>query len=133
MIVLEGWDASGKGGIIRRMAAEWDPRYFEVWPISAPTEEECDRHFLWRFWQKLPGSQDINVFDRSWHGRVFVERVENLCSEAEWRRAYDEINEVEAQQIDSGPNYVKLFVNTTQQEQDEIGRATCRERVCQYG
>src|SRR3546814_1229353 len=101
------------------MVAEWDPRYFEVWPISAPTEEECDRHFLWRFWQKLPGSQDINVFDRSWYGRVLVERVENLCSEAEWRRAYDEINEFEAQQIDSGTNIVKLFVHTTQQEQDE--------------
>lgn len=119
IIVLEGWDASGKGGIIRRMVAEWDPRYFEVWPISAPTEEECDRHFLWRFWQKLPGSQDINVFDRSWYGRVLVERVENLCSEAEWRRAYDEINEFEAQQIDSGTNIVKLFIHTTQQEQDE--------------
>src|SRR3546814_11548065 len=119
IIVLEGWDASGKGGIIRRMVAEWDPRYFEVWPISAPTEEECDRHFLWRFWQKLPGSQDINVFDRSWYGRVLVERVENLCSEAEWRRAYDEINEFEAQQIDRGTNIVKLFVHPTQQEQDD--------------
>src|SRR3546814_8390060 len=98
------------------MVAEWYPRYFEVWPISAPTEEECDRHFLWRFWQKLPGSQDINVFDRSWYGRVLVERVENLCSEAEWRRAYDEINEFEAQQIDSGTNIVKLFVHTRSEE-----------------
>src|SRR3546814_7374427 len=71
IIVLEGWDASGKAGIIRRMVAEWDPRYFEVWPISAPTEEECDRHFLWRFWQKLPGTQDINVFDRK-IGRAHV-------------------------------------------------------------
>src|SRR3546814_14930854 len=79
--------------MIRRMVAEWDPRYFEVWPISAPTEGECDRHFLWRFWQKLPGSQDINVFDRSWYGHVLVDRVDNLCSEAEWPRAYYEINE----------------------------------------
>src|SRR3546814_12684526 len=71
------------------------------------------------FWHKLRCSQDINVFDRSWYGRVLVERVENLCSEAEWRRAYDEINEFEAQQIDSGTNIVKLFVHTTQQEQDE--------------
>ncbi|MCF8707072.1 polyphosphate kinase 2 family protein [Rhizorhapis sp. SPR117] len=119
MIVLEGWDAAGKGGIIRRMVADWDPRYFEVWPISAPTQEERDRHFLWRFWQKLPACQDINIFDRSWYGRVLVERVESFCGESEWQRAYDEINEFEAQQIDSGTNIVKLFVHVTQKEQDE--------------
>ncbi|MBK5264947.1 MAG: polyphosphate kinase [Alphaproteobacteria bacterium] len=119
MVVLEGWDAAGKGGIIRRMVADWDPRYFEVWPISAPSQEEKDRHFLWRFWQKLPASQDINIFDRSWYGRVLVERVECFCEEHEWKRAYDEINEFEAQQIDSGTNIVKLFVHVTQKEQDE--------------
>lgn len=118
IILLEGWDASGKGGIIRRMAAEWDPRYFEVWPISAPTPEEKDRHFLWRFWQKLPACQDVVVFDRSWYGRVLVERVEGFCAEAEWKRGYDEINEFEAQQIDSGTSIVKLFLHVTQKEQD---------------
>src|SRR3546814_18577529 len=87
--------------------------------IAATSKDEFVRHFLWRCWQKLSGSQEINVFDRSWYGRVLVELVENLCSEAEWRRAYDEINEFEAQQIDSGTNIVKLFVHTTQQEQDE--------------
>src|SRR3546814_17460407 len=101
MIVLEGWDASGKGGIIRRMVAEWDPRYFAVWPISAPTEEECDRHFLWPLWQKLPGSQDLNVFDRIWYGRVLVDRDENLCSYAELRRPYDQLHAFTAQKFDS--------------------------------
>lgn len=119
IILIEGWDASGKGGIVRRMVAEWDPRYFEVWPISAPSQEEKDRHFLWRFWQKLPACQDIVVFDRSWYGRVLVERVEGFCAEAEWKRGYDEINEFEAQQIDSGTNIVKLFLHVTQDEQDE--------------
>ena len=119
IIVSEGWDAAGKGGAIRRMKAEWDPRYFEVYPIGAPTKAEKDRHFLWRFWQKLPGSRDIAVFDRSWYGRVLVERVEGFCTEAEWKRGYDEINEFEAQQIDGGTNLIKLFFHVTQEEQDK--------------
>ena len=119
MIVVEGWDAAGKGGAIRRMTAQWDPRYYEVWPIGAPSPEERDRHFLWRFWNRLPGARDINIFDRSWYGRVLVERVEQFCSEAEWRRGYDEINEFEAQQCDIGTNIIKLFLHVTQQEQDE--------------
>lgn len=119
ILVFEGWDAAGKGGTIRRMTAEWDPRYFEVHPIGAPTKEEKDRHFLWRFWKKLPGSRDIAVFDRSWYGRVLVERVEGFCSDADWRRGYDEINEFEAQQIDGGTNLLKLFFHVTQDEQDE--------------
>jgi polyphosphate kinase 2 (PPK2 family) len=119
IILFEGWDAAGKGGIIKRMTAEWDPRYYEVWPISAPTQEELDRHYLWRFWTKLPASQDIAVFDRSWYGRVLVERVEGYCSEKEWKRGYDEINAFEAQQIDSGTNIVKLFLHVTQDTQDK--------------
>ncbi|MEZ5709604.1 MAG: polyphosphate kinase [Blastomonas sp.] len=118
ILVFEGWDAAGKGGIIRRMTGEWDPRYFEVWPISAPTAYEKDRHFLWRFWQKLPGKCDIAVFDRSWYGRVLVERVEGFCSDRDWKRGYDEINEFEAQQIDSGTNLVKIFLHVTQDTQD---------------
>ncbi len=118
IVMLEGWDAAGKGGIIQRMTARWDPRYFEVWPISAPTAEEKARHFLWRFWQRLPMSGDIAVYDRSWYGRVLVERVEGFASEGEWHRGYDEINEFEAQQVDSGTNLVKLFVHVTQAEQD---------------
>jgi len=119
VILFEGWDAAGKGGIIKRMTAEWDPRYYEVWPIFPPTQEELDHHFLWRFWTKLPAGQDISVFDRSWHGRVLVERVEGYASEKEWKRAYDEINAFEAQQIDSGTNLVKLFVHVTQETQDK--------------
>jgi AMP-polyphosphate phosphotransferase len=119
IIALEGWDAAGKGGIIQRLTAEWDPRYFQVWPISAPTSEEKDKHFLWRFWSKLPLSGDIAVFDRSWYGRVLVERVEHFATETEWRRAYDEINEFEAQQRDIGTTMIKIFVHVTQDEQDK--------------
>lgn len=119
VIVLEGWDASGKGGIVKRMTAEWDPRYFQVWPIAAPTPEEKARHFLWRFWTRLPGRRDIAVFDRSWYGRVLVERVEGYATRDEWTRGYDEINEFEAQLIGSGTHVVKLFVHITQDEQDE--------------
>ncbi len=118
VVLFEGWDAAGKGGIIKRMTARLDPRYYEVWPISAPTPEEKERHFLWRFWTRLPAAQDIAIFDRSWYGRVLVERVEGLCSESDWKRGYDEINEFEAQQIDSGTHIVKLFVHVTQEEQD---------------
>lgn len=119
MIVFEGWDAAGKGGSIRRMTSEWDPRYFEVCPISAPTQVEKDHHFLWRFWLRLPAKRNITVFDRSWYGRVLVERVEGFCSKAEWKRAYDEINEFEAQRIDSGIHLIKLFFHVTQEEQDK--------------
>jgi polyphosphate kinase 2 (PPK2 family) len=118
IVLFEGWDAAGKGGIIQRLTGEWDPRNFEVWPIKAPTADELARHFLWRFWKRLPADGNIGVFDRSWYGRVLVERVEGFASEAQWRRGYDEINEFEAQQVDSGTTIVKLFVHTTQEEQD---------------
>ncbi|MEZ0243849.1 MAG: polyphosphate kinase 2 family protein [Sphingomonas sp.] len=119
IILFEGWDAAGKGGIIKRLTGEWDPRYFEVWPISAPTPEELSHHYLWRFWRRLPAQHNIAVFDRSWYGRVLVERVEGFAKEAEWRAAYDEINAFEAQQIDAGATLVKLFVHVTQKEQDK--------------
>jgi AMP-polyphosphate phosphotransferase len=118
LIVCEGWDAAGKGGAIQRMTAEWDPRAYRVWPISAPTAEEKARHFLWRFWSKLPAAGQIAVFDRSWYGRVLVERVEGLATEAQWRRGYDEINEFEAQQAYDGTHIVKLFFHVTQETQD---------------
>ncbi len=123
IILFEGWDAAGKGGIIQRLTAEWDPRSFEVWPIAAPTAEEKARHFLWRFWQRLPAKGDIAIFDRSWYGRVLVERVEGFATEAEWRRGYDEINEFEARQRDDGTTVIKLFVHITQETQDERFRA----------
>jgi polyphosphate kinase 2 (PPK2 family) len=119
VIMLEGWDAAGKGGIIQRLTASLDPRFFEVWPIGAPSEEEKARHFLWRFWKRLPGNREISIFDRSWYGRVLVERVEGFASEGEWRKGYDEINEFEAQLTGSGTHLVKLFVHVTQAEQDK--------------
>ena len=119
VIVVEGWDAAGKGGAIKRLTAEWDPRAFSVWPVSAPTAEEKSRHFLWRFWNRLPAAGEIAVFDRSWYGRVLVERVEGFASEAEWRRGYDEINQFEAQQCADGTNIVKLFFHVTQKVQDK--------------
>jgi AMP-polyphosphate phosphotransferase len=119
IIAFEGWDASGKGGTIQRLTACWDPRYYEVWPIAAPTEEERERHFLWRFWKRLPARGEINIFDRTWYGRVLVERIEGYCEEREWNRAYDEINEFEAQQKDNGVTLVKLFMHVTQKEQDK--------------
>jgi polyphosphate kinase 2 (PPK2 family) len=119
IILMEGWDAAGKGGIIKRMTAEMDPRYYDVWPIGAPTAEEKARHFLWRFWTRLPGTREIGIFDRSWYGRVLVERVEGFAIEAEWRKGYDEINEFEAQLTGSGTHLVKLFVHVTQGEQDK--------------
>jgi polyphosphate kinase 2 (PPK2 family) len=119
IIVCEGWDAAGKGGAIQRLTAEIDPRSFEVWPIAAPSAEEKAHHYLWRFWKRLPGAGEIAIFDRSWYGRVLVERIEGFCSEAEWKRAYDEINEFESQLATSGALIVKLFFHVTQAEQDK--------------
>jgi AMP-polyphosphate phosphotransferase len=120
LIVIEGWDAAGKGGAIKRLTANLDPRYYQVYSISAPTAEEKDKHFLWRFWNKLPGKCDINILDRSHYGRVLVERVEGFCSETEWRRGYDEINEFESQQADIGTKVIKIFLHVTQETQDKV-------------
>jgi len=118
ILLFEGWDAAGKGGAIQRLTAGWDPRYYEVWPIAAPNDAERARHFLWRFWNRMPGAGEIAVFDRSWYGRVLVERVEGYATPAEWTRGYDEINAFEAQQIADGTAIVKLFLHITQAEQD---------------
>ena len=119
IVVCEGWDASGKGGAIQRLTAGCDPRTYRVWPVAAPSEEEKAHHYLWRFWQRMPKAGEAAIFDRSWYGRVLVERVEGFASEAEWRRAYDEINELEAQLSYDGATIVKLFFHITQEEQDE--------------
>lgn len=123
IVMFEGWDAAGKGGIIQRLTARWDPRHFRVHPVAAPTDEERARHFLWRFWRDLPPAGSIALFDRSWYGRVLVERVEGLATCDAWQRAYGEINAFEAQQVASGTTLVKLFVHVTQEEQDERLRA----------
>lgn len=119
IVALEGWDAAGKGGLVTRMAATLDPRYCKVWPIAAPSREEVARHYLWRFWQRLPGNREIAVFDRTWYGRVLVERVDGLIPESRWRAAYDEINAFEAQMLGDGTRLVKIFLHVTQAEQDK--------------
>lgn len=119
IVALEGWDAGGKGGLITRLVGPLDPRYTKVWSIGAPTKAELDHHYLWRFWQRLPGAREIAVFDRSWYGRVLVERVDALTPEPVWRRAYDEINAFEALHIADGTRIVKLFLHVTQKEQDK--------------
>ena len=110
VICYEGWDAAGKGGNIRRLTLGLDPRGYEVVPIAAPTQEEKAHHYLWRFWRCIPKAGHITIFDRTWYGRVLVERVEGFCSEAEWQRAYDEINEFERQLTDFGAVMVKFWL-----------------------
>lgn len=117
IIVFEGWDASGKGGTIRRLLEKLDPRGFKVYPIAAPTAEEQGRHYLYRFFQRLPEPGTIAIFDRSYYGRVLVERVEGLTAESAWRRAYDEINEFERLLMDDGVRIVKIFMHIDADEQ----------------
>ncbi|MGL6044420.1 MAG: polyphosphate kinase 2 family protein [Sandaracinobacteroides sp.] len=119
VIVLEGWDAAGKGGLIKRLTSELDPRFFEVVPVGAPTDLEREQHYLARFWAKLPAAGDWTIFDRSWYGRVAVERVEGFATPAAWGRAFDEINAFEATQVASGTRVVKLFLHTSAAEQDK--------------
>ena len=119
VILLEGWDAAGKGGLIKRLTAELDPRFFEVVPISAPNEHERKQHYLTRFWAKLPESGNWTVFDRTWYGRVAVERVEGFASSEDWGRAYGEINAFESTLVTHGTRVVKLFLHISQDEQDE--------------
>ncbi|MFZ0572206.1 MAG: polyphosphate kinase [Rhodomicrobium sp.] len=118
LIVLEGWDTAGKGGIVRRLGWALDPRSFKVHPIAAPDVHERAQHYLQRFWHRLPAKRQITAFDRSWYGRVLVERVEGLATKKEWRRAYREINEFELLLIDSGVRLVKLFLHITPDEQE---------------
>ena len=102
VIVLEGWDTAGKGGVVRRLGWALDPRSFKVHSIAAPGEREKSLHYLQRFWERLPQHGQIVAFDRSWYGRVLVERVEGFATPDEWRRAYEEINEFERMLLDDG-------------------------------
>lgn len=117
IIAIEGWDAAGKGGAIQRLTEKLDPRWVRVWSTGKPGLEEQGRHYLWRFWQKLPPPGHIAIFDRSWYGRVLVERVEALARPKEWRRAYDEINAFEKMLVDDGIRLVKLFLHISDEEQ----------------
>ncbi len=117
VIAIEGFDASGKGGAIRRLTEAIDPRGVNVVPIGPPTADEQGRHWLWRFWRELPLPGTITIFDRTWYGRVLVERVEHLASKPEWRRAYREIVEFERTLVDDGIDLVKIFLAVSRDEQ----------------
>jgi AMP-polyphosphate phosphotransferase len=117
VIVYEGWDAAGKGGNIRRLTERLDPRFLAVHAISKPTQEELAHHYLWRFWTKLPARGHLVIFDRSWYGRVLVERIEGFATTAEWQRAYDEINQFERLLHDDGTLLLKFWLHITPDEQ----------------
>jgi AMP-polyphosphate phosphotransferase len=127
VLVFEGWDAAGKGSGIRRVTEAVDARLFRVIPVGAPTEEELGHHYLWRFWRQLPRAGLVTLFDRSWYGRVLVERVEGLARPGEWRRAYHEINEFEKQLTEHGIVVLKFWIHISRDEQ--LIRFRKREQV----
>ncbi len=125
IVVVEGPDAGGKGGAIKRLVEKLDPRTFRVYSVVKPTQEEYQHHYLWRFWNKLPRYGQIAIFDRSWYGRVLVERVEGFATPIEWKRAYREINEFERLLAEDGSLIVKTYLHITKDEQ--LARFKSRE------
>jgi AMP-polyphosphate phosphotransferase len=126
LIIFEGWDASGKGGAIKRLVADLDNRHVRVATFAAPTKDEKRHHFLWRFFPKLPGWGGVAIFDRSWYGRVLVERVEGFASEDEWRRGYEEIVGLERSLAAEGTILIKFWMHISDEEQ--LRRFERRER-----
>jgi polyphosphate:AMP phosphotransferase len=127
LCAFEGADAAGKGGAIRRIGAALDARQYQVIPVAAPTEEERAQPYLWRFWRHIPRQGQVAIFDRTWYGRVLVERVEGFCAENDWLRAYTEINDFEHELADSGVIVVKFWLQISQQEQ--LKRFKAREQI----
>ena len=129
LIVYEGWDAGGKGGNIKRITEKLDPRGYEVFPIAAPQGEDKTHHYLYRFWRRLkpPDEKQVLIFDRSWYGRVLVERLEGFCTEEQWKRAYREINEFERQLVDFGTILVKFWIQISRDEQ--LRRFEARQEI----
>ena len=127
VLAFEGWDAAGKGGVIRRCTAALEVGDYRVIPIAAPTPEELRYHYLWRFWRALPRPGETVIFDRSWYGRVLVERVEGLASAGEWQRGYDEINDFEAQLVEGGCLVQKFWLHISREEQ--MARFEAREQT----
>jgi polyphosphate kinase 2 (PPK2 family) len=125
ILVYEGWDAGGKGGNIKRVTERLDPRGYVVHAIAAPQGEDASRHYLYRFWRRLPEAGQIAIFDRSWYGRVMVERIEGFCTEEEWKRAYREINHFERQLVDFGTILFKFWIHISKEEQ--LRRFNARE------
>jgi polyphosphate:AMP phosphotransferase len=127
ILCYEGWDAAGKGGNIRRVAYPLDPRGFDVHPIASPLPHELNRQYLWRFWKRLPRTGHIAIFDRTWYGRVMVERLEGFCTEKDWQRAYNEINEFERMLTDWGAVVLKFWIHIDQETQ--LQRFTDRQNT----
>ena len=127
VVCFEGWDAAGKGGAIRRLAKPLDPRGCTVYPIASPEPHEKNRHYLWRFWTRLPRSGHVAIFDRTWYGRVMVERLEGFCSENDWKRAYNEINEFEQELTRSGAVVLKFWLQIDSDTQ--LARFTDRQNT----
>jgi polyphosphate kinase 2 (PPK2 family) len=117
ILVFEGPDAAGKGGMIKRITEKLDPRLVRVYSVVKPTAEEYAHHYLWRFWKRLPAYGETAIFDRSWYGRVLVERVEKFCSEKEWKRSYQEINDFERMLVDDGTILLKFYIHISKEEQ----------------
>ena len=117
IIVFEGWDAAGKGSCIRRVTGAIDPRLYHLIQFAAPTDEERAHHYLWRFWRQLERDGRCTFFDRSWYGRVLVERVEKFATEEEWQRAYSEINQFEEQLVEHGCIVLKFWLHISKEEQ----------------
>lgn len=117
VLAFEGWDAGGKGGAIKRITECMDPRGYEVIPTASPNAVEREYHYLWRFWRKMPKAGHMAIFDRTWYGRVMVERIEGFCTEAEWRRAYNEINKMEQSLVNAGCVVLKFWMHIDKDEQ----------------
>ena len=117
VIVFEGWDAAGKGGTIRRITYALDPRQYQVIRIAAPSDEELSHHYLWRFWRHIPRAGKTTIYDRSWYGRVLVERVEGYTGTSRWRQAYDEINDFEQALVEHGTVVCKFWLHLSPEEQ----------------
>ena len=127
VLAFEGWDAAGKGGVIRRLTHAMDAAHYRVLPIAAPTDEELAHHYLWRFWRNVPRKGHVAIFDRSWYGRVLVERVEGFASGEEWKRAYAETNDFEEQLANRGILVLKFWIHISQEEQ--LRRFKARENI----
>ncbi|MDO5331210.1 MAG: phosphate--AMP phosphotransferase, partial [Bacillota bacterium] len=127
VLAFEGWDAAGKGGAIKRVAYPLDPRSFSVIPVASPLPHEKARHFLWRFYTRLPKTGHVHIFDRTWYGRVMVERLEGYCKENDWKRAYNEINEFEQDLTNEGVHVLKFWIQIDSDTQ--LARFTERQNT----
>lgn len=132
LILFEGWDAAGKGGCIRRLVEPLDPRHYSVYQYQAPTAREKRHHFLWRFWPAIPGYGGMCIFDRTWYGRVLVERVEGFATIPEWRRAYEEIRHFELLLKREGIILIKFFLHTSSDEQLRRFKRRARDPLRQW-